>query len=218
MRAAAVLALKEQRDSARTDVRAGDGFIAHDDDFLGRRKLAQLLGQRHCIFAAAAGGNADDALDLSQEAFIRAWRGLSQYQFDAAFSTWLYRLTRNVCIDFLRKQKRMVDSDSMDAMAENGFEPADDSPTPEAALLDRESTGDISRALDQLPADMRTVLILYALEKQRYEDIAQITGVSVGTVKSRLNRARQKLAAILANQREQNEKSSVLPSERRTGK
>ena len=105
-----------------------------------------------------------------------------------------------------------------DAMAENGFEPADDSPTPEAALLDRESTGDISRALDQLPADMRTVLILYALEKQRYEDIAQITGVSVGTVKSRLNRARQKLAAILANQREQNEKSSVLPSERRTGK
>ena len=65
---------------------------------------------------------------------------------------------------------------------------------------------------------MRTVVILYALEKQRYEDIAQITGVSVGTVKSRLNRARQKLAAILANQREQNEKSSVLPSERRTGK
>ena len=56
------------------------------------------------------------------------------------------------------------------------------------------------------------------LEKQRYEDIAQITGVSVGTVKSRLNRARQKLAAILANQREQNEKPSVLPSERRTGK
>ena len=106
----------------------------------------------------------------------------------------------------------------MDAMAENGFEPADDSPTPEAELLDRESTSDISRALDQLPADMRTVLILYALEKQRYEDIAQITGVSVGTVKSRLNRARQKLAAILANQREQNEKSSVLPSERRTGK
>ena len=86
------------------------------------------------------------------------------------------------------------------------------------ALLDRESTGDISRALDQLPANMRTVVILYALEKQRYEDIAQITGVSVGTVKSRLNRARQKLAAILANQREQNEKSSVLPSERRTGK
>ena len=112
----------------------------------------------------------------------------------------------------------MVDGDSMDAMAENGFEPADDSPTPEAELLDRESTGDISRALDQLPADMRTVVILYALEKQRYEDIAQITGVSVGTVKSRLNRARQKLAAILANQREQNEKSSVLPSERRTGK
>ena len=130
----------------------------------------------------------------------------------------LYRIAGSVCIDFLRKQKRMVDSDSMDAMAENGFEPADDSPTPEAELLDRESTGDISRALDQLPADMRTVVILYALEKQRYEDIAQITGVSVGTVKSRLNRARQKLAAILANQREQNEKSSVLPSERRTGK
>lgn len=160
----------------------------------------------------------EDAMDCAQEVMLKAWRSIGQYRQNCGFSSWLYRIAGSVCIDFLRKQKRMVDSDSMDAMAENGFEPADDSPTPEAALLDRESTGDISRALDQLPADMRTVLILYALEKQRYEDIAQITGVSVGTVKSRLNRARQKLAAILANQREQNEKSSVLPSERRTGK
>lgn len=143
----------------------------------------------------------EDAMDCAQEVMLKAWRSIGQYRQDCGFSSWLYRIAGSVCIDFLRKQKRMVDSDSMDAMAENGFEPADDSPTPEAALLDRESTGDITHALDQLPADMRTVLILYALEKQRYEEIAQITGVSVGTVKSRLNRARRKLAAILANQR-----------------
>ena len=110
----------------------------------------------------------EDAMDCAQEVMLKAWRSIGQYRQDCGFSSWLYRIAGSVCIDFLRKQKRMVDSDSMDAMAENGFEPADDSPTPEAALLDCESTGDISRAIDQLPADMRTVVILYALEKQRY--------------------------------------------------
>ena len=158
----------------------------------------------------------EDAMDCAQEVMLKAWRSIGQYRQDCGFSSWLYRIAGSVCIDFLRKQKRTVDTDSMDTMAESGFEPADDTPTPEEALLDSESAGNLSRAIDALPTDMRTVIILYALEKLRYEDIAQSTGVSVGTVKSRLNRARQKLAAILSAQREQNQKSSVLPSERRT--
>ena len=101
----------------------------------------------------------EDAMDCAQEVMLKAWRSIGQYRQDCGFSSWLYRIAGSVCIDFLRKQKRMVDSDSMDAMAENGFEPADDSPTPEAALLDRESTGDISRALDQLPAISKEHLI-----------------------------------------------------------
>ena len=80
----------------------------------------------------------EDAMDCAQEVMLKAWRSIGQYRQDCGFSSWLYRIAGSVCIDFLRKQKRMVDSDSMDAMAENGFEPADNSPTPEAALLDRE--------------------------------------------------------------------------------
>ena len=75
----------------------------------------------------------EDAMDCAQEVMLKAWRSIGQYRQDCGFSSWLYRIAGSVCIDFLRKQKRMVDSDSMDAMAENGFEPADDSPTPEAA-------------------------------------------------------------------------------------
>ena len=140
----------------------------------------------------------EDAMDCAQEVMLKAWRSIGQYRQNCGFSSWLYRIAGSVCIDFLRKQKRMVDSDSMDAMAENGFEPADDSPTPEAALLDRESTGDIFRAIDQLPADMRTVLILYALEKQRYEDTAQLPGDSIDTMMSRLNGVRHIRVALRA--------------------
>lgn len=72
----------------------------------------------------------EDAMDCAQEVMLKAWRSIGQYRQDCGFSSWLYRIAGSVCIDFLRKQKRMVDSDSMDAMAENGFEPVDDSPTP----------------------------------------------------------------------------------------
>ena len=158
-------------------------------------------------------GSPDDALDLSQEAFLRAWRGLSGYRFDASFSTWLYRLTGNVCIDFLRRRKPNV---SLTSMAEQGFDPPDAAATPEESALRREDGDEVRRAIALLPEDMRTVLILSALEGKRYEEIADITGVAVGTVKSRLNRARLRLSEILAQLREPSAISSVQPGERRT--
>ena len=82
-------------------------------------------------------------------------------------------------------------------MAESGFHPVDDSPTPEAAALHAESGAQLREAIDALPGDMRTVLILYALEGRPYDEIAEVTGTSIGTVKSRLNRARQKIAKFL---------------------
>ena len=109
-------------------------------------------------------------------------------------------------------------SDSMDAMAENGYDPADDAPTPDVSMLKKESAETLSRAIDSLPEDMRTVVILYAFEQLRYEDIAQITNVSVGTVKSRLNRARAKLLAFVRENQEQNANFSVKQDEGGTEK
>ncbi len=140
----------------------------------------------------------EDAADCLQEAMLKAWRAIGSYRGECAFSSWLYRIASTVCLDFLRKQKRLPQTESADELAEeDGFAPADESPTPEEALLKAESARQIREGIDALPAEMRTVLILYALQGLGYEQIAAATQASVGTVKSRLNRARQKLAKFL---------------------
>ncbi len=141
----------------------------------------------------------EDAADCLQEAMLKAWRAIGSYRGECAFSSWLYRIAATVCLDFLRRQKRLPQTESADEMAEeDGFAPVDESPAPDEALLKAESAKQIREGIDTLPAEMRTVLILYALEGLGYEQIAQATNTSVGTVKSRLNRARQKLAHYLA--------------------
>ncbi len=140
----------------------------------------------------------EDARDCMQEAMLKAWRAIGQYRGDCALETWLYRIASTVCLDFLRRQKRLPQTESADELAEAGIQPVDASPTPLEAALHAESTGQLRDAIDSLPADMRTVLILYALQGQPYEAIAEVTQTSIGTVKSRLNRARQKIAKFLA--------------------
>ena len=145
-------------------------------------------------------GNPDDALDLSQEAFIRAWRALGQYQFDAAFSTWLFRLTSNICIDFLRKQKRQQHmSLTVTDEDESGEEFAvpDPAPGPEEQAVHNERRQAVAQAMAALPGDYRAVMQLRAVEALSYEQIAEILDIKVGTVKSRLARARAQLRKIL---------------------
>jgi len=140
-----------------------------------------------------------DAQDCMQEAMLKAWRAIGQYRGDCALEKWLYRIAATVCLDFLRRQKRLPATESADEMAETGIQPVDASPTPDQAALNAESNDQLREAIDNLPGDMRTVLILYALQGQPYETIAEITRTSIGTVKSRLNRARQKIANFLAD-------------------
>lgn len=156
----------------------------------------------------------EDARDCAQEAMLKAWRSLPQYRQDCSLETWLYRIACSCCLDHLRKSKRRA-AESTDALAESGFEPADPTPQPDETAIRRDEKAQLRQALDQLPADMRTALILSAVEGCRYEEIAQITGVAAGTVKSRINRARQKLAEILSF-REQSAAKRVQPNERRT--
>ncbi len=134
-------------------------------------------------------GNPEDAFDLSQEAFLRAWRALAQYQFEAEFSTWLFRLTRNVCIDFLRKQKRQPTVP---------LETEQDGETLELTLHD-EKRRVLAEAMQALPEEQREILILRVVNDLPYERIAEILDLQLGTVKSRLARARMQLKKILAD-------------------
>ena len=140
----------------------------------------------------------EDAADCLQETMLKAWRAIGSYRGDCALTSWLYRIAETVCLDFLRKQKRLPPAESADEMAEEGHTPVDSSPTPDEAAIRAESADNIRAAIDALPGDMRTVIILYALQGLGYEAIAETMQTSVGTVKSRLNRARQKIAKFLA--------------------
>ena len=142
----------------------------------------------------------EDAADCLQEAMLKAWRAIRTYRGECSLKSWLYRIAATVCLDFLRKQKRLPPTESADELADDeGFTPVDASPTPDEAVIRQESADHIRAAIDSLPADMRTAIILYALQGMQYEEIAEVTSTSVGTVKSRINRARQKIAKFLAD-------------------
>ncbi|MBQ3155333.1 MAG: sigma-70 family RNA polymerase sigma factor [Clostridia bacterium] len=155
----------------------------------------------------------EDAADCLQEAMLKAWRAIKSYRGDCSLKSWLYRIAASVCLDFLRRQKRLPETESTDELAEEGFAPADGSPTPDEAVLRAESADQLRAAIDDLPGDMRTAIILYALQGLGYEEIAAAMQTSVGTVKSRINRARQKIAKFLAD----GNKSPIPASEKVKG-
>lgn len=141
-------------------------------------------------------GNPDDAADMSQEAFLRAWRGLEKFQFESAFSTWLYRLTSNVCIDFLRNAKRRqtVPLTYTDGEGEEQtLELPDETPSPEEAAIYAERQAQMIAAMAQLEPEHRQILTLRVINDLSYSDIAEILQLKEGTVKSRLARARENL-------------------------
>lgn len=145
-------------------------------------------------------GNSEDAADLTQEAFLNAWRGLARFQGQASFSTWLYRLTSNACIDFLRREKRRSTlSLTLEADEEESrqTEVSDERWSPEALLDRQESLQAVRRALGQLSDEHREVLLLRELEGLSYREIAQALDLEEGTVKSRIARARLALRDFL---------------------
>jgi RNA polymerase sigma-70 factor, ECF subfamily len=134
--------------------------------------------------------NRSDALDASQEIFITAFRRASSFRGDSAFGTWLYRIGINHCKDVLRKRKDVLyESDQLEIERVDPRHRGID----ETAVLRL----DLSRALAELPDDYREAVVMHDLGAVPYEEIATVTGVPVGTVKSRISRGRRQLARLL---------------------
>lgn len=145
-------------------------------------------------------GNAQDAEDMAQEAFLKAYNSLSGFRGDSKFSVWLYRIVNNVCLDHLRRQnRRQASSLSVedDEGEESQLDIPDESQSPEA-LLERSLTKDaVRRGLQALPAEQRQILLLREIQGMSYEEIGQCLDLEPGTVKSRIFRARKRLCAFL---------------------
>lgn len=146
-------------------------------------------------------GSPEDALDLSQETFFNAWRGLPNFQGDCRFSTWLYRLATNVTFDFLRKEKRRRE---MTAPSLSGVEDSperdipDNSSSPQQRVEQKELRQALDAAIAQLSEEHRAVLVLREVSGLSYQEIADLLHLSEGTVKSRIARARVNLGKILS--------------------
>ncbi len=165
---------------------------------------------RDKIFARAYSmvRNEEDAIDLSQEAWVKAWQRLKQFQGESSFATWITRITINLCLDHLRKQKRQR-TESIEMLDEESGGVERRMPVVTVNPTERLERGElrkrIDEALGQLSEAHRTVLVLHEFEEMEYKEIAKTMGCSIGTVMSRLFYARRKMAALLAGLKKEDE-------------
>jgi RNA polymerase sigma-70 factor (ECF subfamily) len=145
--------------------------------------------------------NEDEALDLAQEAWIKAWQRLKQFQVEASFVTWMTRIVINLCLDRLRKFKRQQ-TDSIEQMEQDNGGVERLLPSVNHNPTERLERGElrerIDRAMGQLSYEHRTVLVLHEFEELEYKEIAKMMNCSIGTVMSRLFYARRRMAALMA--------------------
>jgi RNA polymerase sigma-70 factor, ECF subfamily len=142
--------------------------------------------------------NPGDAEDVAQEAFLRAFRGLEGFKGEARFSTWLYRITWNLCADWLRRHRRPGRERGSDL--EEAADLADGRADLEGGLVASEEKRAVRQAVDALEEKYRTVVVLQYYQKMSYEEIAAVLGLPLKTVETRLYRARRLLKQSLARQ------------------
>ena len=165
--------------------------------------LALVQGQQTYVYSIAMGimRNQADAADMTQEAFIRLLRALPSYRGETKFTTWLYRLVTNICLDGLRRRGRPVESldgaedgepsgVSQLADADRGVHPVDQTEL-------QESAREVQAALAQLPTTQRVALTLHYYEDMRYEEVAETMGLPLNTVKSHIRRGKERMLALL---------------------
>lgn len=176
----------------------------------GDRSAFGVLVQRHerrvYNLSLRMTGREEDARDATQEAFLTALRKLSSFRGEAAFTTWLHRVTVNACYDLLRKRQR---APLLDRLPEHEIEPP---PAPDHADATIGAI-DVQRALLQVPEDFRAVLVLHDVQDLAYDEIARALDIPIGTVKSRLHRARVALARALGEPSGRERPQTPEPSE-----
>ena len=173
----------------RGDMPAFEELVARHRDKIYARAFSMMRSE-------------EDAVDLSQEAWVKGWQRLKQFQGDSSFVTWMTRIVINLCLDQLRKQKRQR-SESIESLEEESGGVERQMPTviinPTEGLERRELRQRIDKALGQLSYEHRTVLILHEFEELEYKEIAKRMECSIGTVMSRLFYARRKMANLMAS-------------------
>lgn len=153
-------------------------------------------------------GNAEDAEDAAQEIFIRVFRSISHFNEESTFSTWLYKICSNVCLDVLRKRKRQntagtVSIQQYSSENEEYELPIEDkAPTPYESAQKSEAVRVLEKALEQLGEEQRNVIVMRDINDLPYEQIAEAMNCSLGTVKSRINRSRLALRKLLEKDKE----------------
>ena len=183
--------------------------IVHDDELILRLQRGdewafQLLVRRFRkkIFSIAFGItlDAEESQDIVQEVLLQVYRSIGSFRADASLSTWLHRITVNRCLNWKRRWARRfkwlhVSTDSSDDQP--AIEPPSELPSPESRLAHAQTRQQIDNALKLLPEQARVVFVLRELEGLSYEEIAEATNTKLGTVRSRLFHARQRLKEIL---------------------
>jgi len=184
---------------------AEPSFSAAEQDILWMLRVAQgdTVAFEHLIEAHQARvvgtiakmlGDDTDSEDIAQQVFIRVWNSASRYQPTAKFTTWLFKITRNLVFNELRRRRRHPATTLEPVDDEHNFQVADlSAKAPDDSLLDEELQTAIQRAIDSLPEIQRMAIVLRRYEEMPYEDIAEVLKVSVPSVKSILFRARTDL-------------------------
>jgi RNA polymerase sigma-70 factor (ECF subfamily) len=195
---------------------SGKDFTNAKDDALvksarrGDMKAFEELVARHRdkIFARAFSmmRNEDDAVDLSQEAWVKGWQRLKQFQGESSFATWMTRIVINLCLDQLRRQKRQR-TESIQEMDDESGGVERQMPVVTVNPTERLERGELRKRIDgamgKLSEEHRTVLVLHEFEEMEYKEIARTVDCSIGTVMSRLFYARRKMAVLLAELRKE---------------
>lgn len=162
-------------------------------------QLAAPLEKQIYFICLSMMGSREDAEDCAQEAMLKAFRAFDSFRGDSSFSTWLYAIAVRACLDALRKRKETF---SLDLMCEEGWDVQDTAPDAYLRLEDKERRKVLKAAIALLPPDFRGPQVLVDLQGLSYQEAADVLGLPIGTVKSRVHRARQALYKSLSESRE----------------
>lgn len=169
---------------------------AREGDQGAFEELVRLYEKRVLALTQRMCKNPEDAAEAAQEAFFAAWQGLKNFRGDSSFSTWIYRLASNACVDLLRREGKRQAAASLDD-GELNLDLPSSLPSPQEEAERRELREQIEEGLRALPPEYRAALVLREMHQLRYDEIGEALGLDIGTVKSRISRGRKKLRNFL---------------------